>query len=121
MDCIEWRTIMMLRKFRTALAATFLAALAVVSVVDGASASFRYEDHSSYSPFWDLGPWRDDPALTLLALAAASLADTASASPLTLISTTTHPQPMKENRHAAQTSHRADRDPRGARSRVGRQ
>jgi hypothetical protein len=56
MDCIEWRTIMMLRKFRTALAATFLAALAVVSVVDGASASFRYEDHSSYSPFWDLGP-----------------------------------------------------------------
>jgi hypothetical protein len=43
MDCIEWRTIMMLHKFRIALAATVLAALAAVSAVDSASAATAIE------------------------------------------------------------------------------
>jgi hypothetical protein len=46
---------MMLHKFRIALAVTLLA-LAAVSTVDSASASFRYEDFSSFSLFWDSGP-----------------------------------------------------------------
>jgi ABC-type glycerol-3-phosphate transport system substrate-binding protein len=43
----------MLHKLRIALAVTLLA-LAAVSAVDSASASFRYQDQSLF--FWDFGP-----------------------------------------------------------------
>jgi hypothetical protein len=43
----------MLHKVRIALAVTLMA-LAAVSAVDSASASFRYQDQSLF--FWDFGP-----------------------------------------------------------------
>jgi peptidoglycan/LPS O-acetylase OafA/YrhL len=47
MDCIEWRTIMMLRKFRIALAAMVIA-VAALSAVDSASACGGFRGGGCY-------------------------------------------------------------------------